>query len=168
MCRLVPAANSASYISFMADAHWAASARMPSNLLLAEAVTAAQEAGRHGDHPDALQWVDVLQHLRHCCQAYRQGLIPLLPPSPPPPPPLLLLFPSSSSDPLLPLLSLLSLFLFLFIAPATFTFSNSTICRQLQVSQALYPPPPHEAASQKEVVSSTNPFEHVLAGQDRS
>ncbi|DBB17253.1 TPA: hypothetical protein ACH3X3_014305 [Trebouxia sp. C0006] len=71
--KLVPAANSASYISFMADAHWAASARMPSNLLLAEAVTAAQEAGRHGDHPDALQWVDVLQHLRHCCQAYRAG-----------------------------------------------------------------------------------------------
>ncbi|KAL0039591.1 hypothetical protein WJX77_002835 [Trebouxia sp. C0004] len=71
--KLVPAANSASYISFMADAHWAASARMPSNLLLAEAVSAAQEAGRRGIHPDAQQWVVVLQHLRNCCQAYRAG-----------------------------------------------------------------------------------------------
>ena len=66
----------------MADAHWAASARMPSNLLLAEAVSAAQGAARHGNHPDAPQWLVVLQHLTHCCQAYRQVITLVPPPSP--------------------------------------------------------------------------------------
>ena len=152
VCRLVPAANSASYISFMADAHWAASARMPSNLLLAEAVSAAQEAGRHGHHPDALHCLLLLHHLTHCCQAYRQVLTPIFPPPPPPPPPhppppptTITPLPPTTITPvllILPLLLsplcnfLLSLFLFLFFAPATFTFSNSTICSQLQISRS--------------------------------
>ena len=55
----------------MADAHWAASARMPSNLLLAEAVCVAEEAGRQGQHAEAQQCVVLLQHLQQCCQAYR-------------------------------------------------------------------------------------------------
>ncbi len=62
----------------MADAHWAASARMPSNLLLAEAVMVAQEADRQGHEPEACQWVVVLQHLQHCCQAYRLVLLAML------------------------------------------------------------------------------------------
>ena len=70
-CRLVPAANSASYISFMADAHWAASARMPSDLLLSEAVQVAQQACKLEQQPQAAHWVVVLEHLRQCCQAYR-------------------------------------------------------------------------------------------------
>ena len=179
MCRLVPAANSASYISFMADAHWAASARMPSNLLLAEAVSAAQEAGRHGHHPDALQWVVVLQHLRHCCQAYRQVLAPTPPPppppsssssslssssSPPPPPPplphLLLLLPTTIPALLILLLLLSPLCIF----PCR--YSSSSPCSLLlplalsntaqSAANFRYPPslsspPPHETASRKQV-----------------
>lgn len=52
----------------MADAHWAASARMPSDLLLAEALATAQ----HASQQQAPQWAVLLQHLRLCCQAYRQ------------------------------------------------------------------------------------------------
>lgn len=57
----------------MADAHWAASARMPSDLLLSEAVQVAQEASvrLQEQQPEAAQWVAVLEHLRLCCQAYR-------------------------------------------------------------------------------------------------
>ena len=57
----------------MADAHWAASARMPSELLLAEALATAQHAGQHGQQ-EAPQWQLLLQHLKLCCQAYRQVL----------------------------------------------------------------------------------------------
>lgn len=57
----------------MADAHWAASARMPSDLLLAEALATAQQASQHG-HEQAPQWALLLQHLKLCCQAYRQVL----------------------------------------------------------------------------------------------
>ena len=57
----------------MADAHWAASARMPSDLLLSEAIQVAQQASTHAQEqqPQAAQWVVVLEHLRLCCQAYR-------------------------------------------------------------------------------------------------
>ena len=55
----------------MADAHWAASARMPSDLLLSEAVQLAQQACSLQHQPQAAHWVLVLEHLRQCCQAYR-------------------------------------------------------------------------------------------------
>ena len=155
----------------MADAHWAASARMPSNLLLAEAITAAQEAGRHGHHPDAAQWVVVLQHLRHCCQAYRQVLTPLLSLSPPPlpllsspsssphpppspfpplPPPYCYpcsAYPPSSAEVFVHFPRSLFLFLFLFFAPATVTFANSTTCHQLQT--CVSPPPRRQHHKEK-------------------
>ena len=145
----------------MADAHWAASARMPSNLLLAEAVTAAQEAGRHGDHPDALQWVVVLQHLRHCCQAYRQVLIPLLPLSPPPPPPssplpLLLFFVSCRSC---PSSSACSLLLQLSLSQPARSAVN------LRYPGALNAPLSHETASRMEDLSSTNSLSVCLQGR---
>lgn len=56
----------------MEDAHWAASARMPSDMLLEEALSTAQQASQH-DCEGALQWALLLQHLKLCCQAYRQG-----------------------------------------------------------------------------------------------
>jgi len=131
----------------MADAHWAASARMPSNLLLAEAVSAAQKAGRHGHHPDAQQWIVVLQHLRHCCQAYRQVLTPLffLPSSAEPS----AHFPCRSS-------SSCSLHLLLSLSQTAVNF---------RYPRALYSPPPHETASQKMYSPQIIPLSMCLQGR---
>ncbi len=158
----------------MADAHWAASARMPSNLLLAEAVTAAQEAGWHGNQPDALQWVVVLQHLTHCCQAYRQVLIFSVPSSSSSFSPLpLLLFLPTIIPALLILLLLLSPLCILpchssscFFAPVTFTFSNSTICRRLQTSNSpLLTSPPLRQHHKKNNSPQPIPLSMCLQGR---
>lgn len=47
---------------------------MPSDLLLSEAVQVAQEACSLQQHPQAAEWVAVLEHLRQCCQAYRYDI----------------------------------------------------------------------------------------------